>query len=614
MPIKLDILADIIHVSIHTIRTELENINLILSERDAQVIVSKKGQCYLEDKKKDAVRSLLINPIYVDKNNIANHIVWDRIYTIIGMLSFEADYISMEELAERLYVSKSTINLDITEIKRIIGRISGISFIVSNTKGLKLKGNEEDFRYFLAKMIVQGLNLESVLQYLFPAKDFDISDQYERMNKVLREIMVKHQFIISGKAFGLVGASLLICALRNELGCHLTHTKVDETLLPMTKEIEERLKKETGVAFTYSDIVYIQQIIMEQNHLYTNEEWNVEDRHVVSIFTHVVKDFLQIDLKNDPQFAADFTFYINQLNQRVKNGHDYTNFYKRQINRLFPMTASIVAFCQPHLKELGMMYSDAELAYITLFLGNFIETDEPVLKLLFISDEHTALVNWIASEVQRLMGSSVQIVKTIPRYLFEENNDLFLQDVDVILTTDNIHSMYNRDVIFIHSLFSKAEQDFLSSLLNKYLEQLKMKGLRDVENMAIGKEHFFQTPESCKELDQCVRYLLEQAGEQVSVDDGVNMDNQFIPNDTKIAYVSFMTRRPGQSKIIVGKLSKSIYYRNKAINMIIISIYHANDDAFACSFYQCIRFLMDPVQNHRLGKVKDYADFKQIFD
>jgi lichenan operon transcriptional antiterminator len=155
MPIKLDLLADIIQVSFHTIRTELENINMILFERDAQVLISKKGQCYIEDDKKEAVRKLLVNPIFVDKNNIENHIVWDRIYTIIGMLSFESDYVSMEELAERLYVSKSTINLDITEIKRIISRISGISFIVSSTKGLKFKGEEEDFRYMLAKMIVQ---------------------------------------------------------------------------------------------------------------------------------------------------------------------------------------------------------------------------------------------------------------------------------------------------------------------------------------------------------------------------------------------------------------------------------------------------------------------------
>jgi lichenan operon transcriptional antiterminator len=614
MPIKLDLLADIIYVSIHTIRTELENINIILSERDVQVFISKKGQCFIEDEKKEAVRKLLINPIFVDKNNIENHIVWDRIYTIIGMLSFESDYVSMEELAERLYVSKSTINLDITEIKRIMSRISGISFIVSSTKGLKFKGKEEDFRYMLAKMIVQGLNLESSLQYLFPKVDFDISQKYFKMNKILREIMVKHQFIISGKAFGLVCASLLICTIRDQLGCNLIHIQEDEPLLPMTKEIGERLKKEVSIAFTNSDMVYIQQFIMEQNHLYTNERWKLEDRHIVSVFTRVVKEFFQLDLKNDPNLEADFTFYINQLNQRIKNGHDYTNFYKRQINRLFPMTSSIVAFCQQHLKDMGVTYSDAELAYITLFLGNYIETEEPTLKLLFISDEHTALVNWIVSEVKRLIGKSVHIVNTIPRYLFEENKDMFLKGIDVILTTDQIDVRNKRDVIFIHSLFGKTEKNFLFSLLNDYLEQSKMRGLREVENVTIGKEHFIKIPESYKELDHCVHYILEQLGYRELMDNNVVMGNHFIPNDTKIAYVSFMTKSPGQSKIIIGKLPKSLNFKNKAINMILISFYNSNDYALASPFYQCIRFLMEPVHSNRLGKVKDYSDFKEMFD
>ncbi|WP_163580795.1 BglG family transcription antiterminator [Gracilibacillus saliphilus] len=612
VPIKLDLLAGIIQVSIHTIRKELENINRILSESDTQVSISNKGQCYIENEKKEAVRNLLINPIFIDKNNIENHIVWDRIYTIIGMLSFEEDYVSMEELADRLFVSKSTINLDITEIKRIISRISGIHFTISNTKGLKFKGKEEDFRYLLAKMIVQGLNIETVLQNLFPTMDFEITIKYSHINKVLREIMIKHDFIISGKAFGLVGASLLISAIRDELG-YIVHTQIDESLLPMMKELEQRFQKEVGITFTNSDMLYIQQVIMEQNHFYKNNNWDIKDRQIVSVFTRAISDLFKIDLKKYHHFEEDFLFYIHQLNQRVKNNHDYTNFYKRQINRMFQMSASIVAYCKPHLKELGVTYSEAELAYITLFLGNYIETEEPTLNILFVSDEHTALVNWIVSEVERLMGTSVQILNTIPRYLFEANMDAFLKNIDVILTTDQINVNHNCAVIFIQSLFGKVEQDFLQSLLQDYLKKSKMKKLREIENTAIGQEHFIQISEKYKELNQCVDHMLEKLGYLESIDNN-EIDKHFIPNDTKIAYASFISNRPGQSKIIIGKLPKSITYGNKAIHTIIISLYHANDHAIARPFYQYIRFLMDPAHNNRIGKIKNYSDFKNILD
>ncbi|GGP10121.1 BglG family transcription antiterminator [Oceanobacillus neutriphilus] len=617
MPIKLDLLADMLQVSIRTIRMELENINLLLSETGAQVHITKKSQCYIEHEEEETIKKLLVNPIFVDKNNIENHVIWDRIYTIMGMLCFESDYVSMEELADRLYVSKSTINLDVTEIKKIINRMSGTRFIVSSTKGLKFEGNEEGIRYFLAKMVLQGLNLEKTLQYVFPEMDFCIFEIYSQMNKMLKKAIVKYQFIISGKAFGLVSAGLLITAIRNQLGYHFADNQTDVPLSPMMKRLEEQLKSGMATtAFTNADLTYIQQFIMEQNHLYpyTNENWDAADQKIVSLFTHVVKEFFQVDLIKYPDFENNFLFYINQLNQRAKNGHDYTNFNKRQINRMFPMSASIVAFCQPFLQDMEMTYSDAELAYITLFLGNLLETEEPPLKLLLISDEHTALVNWIVSEIVRLMGSSVQIVNAIPTYLFEEKDGLFLNDVDVILTTEQIHVSHSRNIIFIQSLFGKTEQSFLQSLLDDYLNQSKMKRLREMESIAVGQDHFLQIPESLKEFDDYVHYLLEQSGYEKMLDNGVMMDNHFIPNDTKTAYISFMEERPGQSRIIIGKLPKSITYRNKTIHTIVISFYYKDDYALSRSYYQCIRFLMEPNQSNQLGRVKDYQDFKKIFD
>lgn len=614
IPIKLDILADIISVSVPTIRTEIDIINRVISTRNVQIFITKKGQCYIGDEKKESVLNLLSTPIFEDKNNTEKHIVWDRIYLIIGMLAFESDYVSMEELSERLFVSKSTINLDITEIKRIIARISGISFVVSSTKGLKLTGKEEDFRYLLAKMIVQGLNLETSLTYINSEVNFDVSKNYLEIYKVLREVMVKHRFIISGKAFGLVCATLLICSIRNQLGFILEKQQSDKTLFPMIKEIGEYLEKEYRLAFSNIDLFYIQQFITEQNQLYIHEKWKIEDQQIVSVFNNIVKEYFQIDLKKYPNFEKEFTFYINQLNQRVENGHDYTNFYKRQINRLFPMTANIVACCQQHLKKLGVIYSAAELAYITLFLGNYLETEEPTLKLLLISDEHTALINWIVSEVHRLMGTSAQIINAIPKYLFEENKEMFLNDIDVILTTSQINVSNTKEVIFIHSLFGKTEKHLLHSLLISYVAQSQMKNLKEIENVTIGNQHFIPIPECKKDLESCVQYIFGQLGYKESLDTDFVMRDHFIPNDTKIGYVSFMKKDPGQSKIIIGKLPKSITYRNKSINMILLSFYHKNDYTIASSFYKCIRFLMEPSQSIRLGKAKDYADIREIFE
>lgn len=214
----------------------------------------------------------------------------------------------------------------------------------------------------------------------------------------------------------------------------------------------------------------------------------------------------------------------------------------------------------------------------------------------------------------RLMGASVRIVNAIPTYLFEEKDELFLNDVDVILTTEQINVSRGWNIVFIQSLFGKTEQNFLQSLLNDYLNQSKMKRLREMESIAVGQNHFLQIPESLKEFDDCVHYLLEQFGYEKMLDNGVMTGNHFIPNDTKTAYISFMEERPGRSRIIIGKLPKSITYRNKTLHTIVISFYYKNDYALSHSYYQCIRFLMEPNQSNQLGRVKGYLEFKKIFN
>ncbi|MFK4341069.1 MULTISPECIES: BglG family transcription antiterminator [unclassified Paenibacillus] len=612
IPIKLEILAEIFNVSVQTIRVELENIDSILHASDVQVLISKGGYCFIETDKKEKILKLLTNLILVDKNNIENHTVWNRINTIIGILAFESDYISMEALSERLYVSKSTINLDITEVKKIMDRMSGITFIVSNQKGLKLKGREDDFRYMLSKLIVQGLNLESSIKYSFPKSELKIQQKYFNINQVLRKILVENQHIISGKAFGLVCASFLICNIRNELGFQLDQFALRSPILPMMKKIEAGLE-ETGIRFMTPDLVYMQNIILEQNHLNIDDKRSPEDIKVVSTLTYIVKE-LQIELKDYDIFEKNFTFYINQLNQRVKNAHDYANFFKRQINRLFPMTASIVAYCREQLKELNFNYSDAELAYITLFLGNYIETKKLTLKLLFISDEHTALVNWIISEIYRMMGKDVHIIKTIPRYVFEEDKEKFLEDIDVVLTTENISIDLPQSVIFIQSLFGDTEKNLLSTLINNYLEQYKKKELRRVEKNAIGENRFISIPDRYKDLVSCIDYILKKSGIGERFDSDTLVKHHLIPNDSKVAYLSLMTNRKGTSAIYIGKLSKSIHYKSRTVNTIIISLFHFDDYLIAYPFYNYIRFLTDPAQSSLIGKVRNYTDFKDMMN
>lgn len=117
--IKLQTLADILGITVHTLMGEINRINALLPELDALIIV-EKGMCSVSELHKDVAHTLLTNQLPVDTNNTDSDLVWDRINTIMFMLYFEREHISMESLAERFFVSKSTINQAITVFPQAI--------------------------------------------------------------------------------------------------------------------------------------------------------------------------------------------------------------------------------------------------------------------------------------------------------------------------------------------------------------------------------------------------------------------------------------------------------------------------------------------------------------
>ncbi|ASA19792.1 BglG family transcription antiterminator [Paenibacillus donghaensis] len=638
--LRIDILAEIIHVSVQTARSELEKINDILPQIGAHIVMTARGGCLIAEEDREPIFHLLQSTATVDKSNIENHAVWERIIASIGMLVFERDYVSMEELAERLYVSKSTMNLDISEVKRIIGRTAGVSLHISKTSGLKIQGKETEIRYLLSKMIHQGLELDVAVRHVFPDVQLGEIADYDTIQALVRSLLVKRGHLITGKAFGLVCADILVSAVRNYLGFRISadeaqagaglpenvnetgtssgkeSVRTEESMTarkpphPLVAELAARLAGELGIVFTSEDIAYLQRTVMEQNLFYAGGEAGPRDREAADVFYDALRTWAGLDLGAYGEFNSRFLFYLNQLNQRVDNGHDYTNFFKRQTNRLFPLTASVVAHCGALLHDRGFRYSEAELAYIVLVLGNRFEVEHPELRVLLISDEHTALVGWIEAELHRTLGDTMLEVTSMPRYLYEENKREAAGRFDLALTTEPIAADADMETIFVYSLLGETETRLLRVQLDHYLRRHEKNRLKAIERRLIGPSRFRLLVEAGG-LERGIAELLGGDG-CCGLEPETLLQSHMIPTDVRIAYISVLTQGGGSS-IHIGKLSKPVVHKAKTLHTLIVSVFDSADRAEAASFYRCVCYLLDPRHGDRWGKIKNYTDFVGAF-
>lgn len=78
----------------------------------------------------------------------------DRISYLLRRLLLSEDYMKLDELAEELFVSESTVKNDLKAVKHLFS-LHGLSVAHRPKYGLRLTGDEMKLRYCLAEHVFQ---------------------------------------------------------------------------------------------------------------------------------------------------------------------------------------------------------------------------------------------------------------------------------------------------------------------------------------------------------------------------------------------------------------------------------------------------------------------------
>lgn len=145
-------LADKLNVSTRTIKSDIKDLNTILEKYGAEIIsVVSKGYrliVYKKDLFQQLIVDLKINDSDVCDRNVAFYRYERVIYIIKKMLAIDY-YVSIDDLADELCVSNSTVATDLVDVKKQLSRYS-IKVVGKPKYGLILEGNELNNRLCIA--------------------------------------------------------------------------------------------------------------------------------------------------------------------------------------------------------------------------------------------------------------------------------------------------------------------------------------------------------------------------------------------------------------------------------------------------------------------------------
>lgn len=200
---------------------------------------------------------------------------------ILILLLFSNVHPHIEEIADKLYLSRTTINTNLPQAKRIASRNKGSKLVVSPRGGLWVEADEETKRLMCAKLMNEDLDYASMLQM---PQLTDLARIESSIHILLPEILVRNRIVITGQAYQDFVRFISICILRSKLGMTMADSEFDYKSSVLVDEICQRVYNEVGYKFTDEEKKLIREHCHELNLVVKKSSQDAESIRAIKAF------------------------------------------------------------------------------------------------------------------------------------------------------------------------------------------------------------------------------------------------------------------------------------------------------------------------------------------
>ncbi|MBU0279189.1 PRD domain-containing protein [Gemella sp. zg-1178] len=464
------------YLPVHVIAERLK-ISTKTIYRDIEKLTSKRSDLIFEKKRGKGIKlnisKISLNTLQIQK--VSRYSIEERrIKMLFRLLRNSKNFISIESLSEKYYVSKSSIVNDLNYISTYL--LGDTLSIAKTRQGTKIVGEEKDIRAKIVSLMDT---------YSFISDDEKTSEYYsERINSAtIKELSAKFdvnklekiEYIVNkyeGRLPYTVGdlyytnlvVHILIAIERIKSGNYIdvNENKVgtDENYYREAVNIAKSLEEEFAIKFPKSEIYYIYQYLVstgvgEIN--YGNSipvEQNIEDianRFLANINS---SNLFKID-KNEHIYYV-FKLHIRALIKRLKYNIEIKNPLAEKIKLDYK---DIFLAVKNLAKEtLSNNISDDEVAYLTVYVQSILEDNISHKNVVLVCHSGFGTSQFLKKRLETIF-TKLNIVDVVSSRELKGYN---LKNVDYIISTVKLDIEY-KNIINVNVLL--VDEDI--NLINK---------------------------------------------------------------------------------------------------------------------------------------------------
>ncbi|MEG0168512.1 BglG family transcription antiterminator [Anaerorhabdus sp.] len=420
------------NVSERSIRNDIQELNNFLCEQKMEEIIIHQNK-YLSVNAINLNECLkLINDSGFYDYKLSKE---ERIYIIIELLLSVDGYLTISELADRLYISVSTVNADLKSLSEFAKK-HNVKYTSEQYKGIKLEGDEYSKRMLLLDMICSDSSIFSIgLSRTFneSLKDKGI----DRVNQVMSYFESSSKIMMTDSSYKRINSYLYIMMHRIREGYQIedVDANVDEIYRINGNKLCQLIDQEFSLNLPAEEINGVANILSNLKYLKTNKVSNdiIRIQFYVNRLIEELKKALHLDLSTDYLFFIRLCLHVEYMT-RKKIQHVIDERILKEVCNENKQIVKAINDSMHILEELlNRSVKDIEKEYIVLHVCAAIERKkikESGLKVVLISDVGIASSQLLLEKIKNNFDFS--IIDILPVHALEKFN---LNGVDLILST-----------------------------------------------------------------------------------------------------------------------------------------------------------------------------------
>lgn len=583
-------------------------------------LIRSNPQGYLLDK----VLYQQISVKGTDKDSIRN-----RQKYILQKLITHLDGYSIFDLADELYVSESTIEKDLQQIKTTTAKYK--LDLRRNGEFVRIAGEENNIRRLMNQLLsndsynILALNQEMDF-FSFP---YDFNEIQTCVKKFFQEEEIgANDYALYNSTVHLI---IILDRLSNQ--CYLEDVTLPEDLLA-TRQYQAALKIKGYFENRYhvrvTDAELYNIILIITNHVnqvyipdysgltadtlqqYIDEQYVRITRHLI----HDVERYYYLPPFSE-EFISKLSLHIQNLFHRLHNNYYAKNPLTDKIRIAYPLIYEIAVFIAQKLKDhYQLVLNEDEIAFIAFHIGAYFEENslkKICLNCAFIYADYYAYYQNTIEKIMQKYDDKLILKAQSPFMEFDPDS---IADLDLIISMVDIP--FNRPTVNLSVFMRESDWECLDTAVHNAIHRKKKWILKSYILNFFHRELFCKNPEFTDkyELLQSMSLDLTASGYTES---GFYNDLCAREALSSTAYCdvamphTLTNRNTNRSFLSIALFDDGIYWDDNLVHIVaVIGMSPDSYTVFADFFDEIIDIFSAPANNQKLLEADQFDDFIRI--